>query len=253
MHFFGEILDLNGRHPRHSCAAGGSAREKRRRQPVAVTSASQFPDGAQQLDRDRRVQVAVVAVNSRRGPIRQTESPLLASFAASGVGDAHGVNGLGQIPAKRSHLVSVGLQRLLDAVVDLSPRITKGNDSGKVRQVRAPTTVLGLFEDYDVFAHRRCSGPLAFRMLESVPTGMVWLFPATTMRPASPGRPHTSSEPRWRRTSHPASRSASLTSRYFLGTLVTVRPKPDASEAAVLSQPQWVSTESAAPGFTLSQ
>src|SRR3954468_16737171 len=66
-------------------------------------------------------------------------------------------------------------------------------------------------------------------MLESVPTGTVWLpFPATTMRTDSPGRPQTSCEPRWRRISQPASRSASLTSRYFFGTDATVRPEPDA-------------------------
>ena len=65
-------------------------------------------------------------------------------------------------------------------------------------------------------------------MLESVPTGTVSLsLPATTIRAVSPDLPHTSCDPRWRKTSQPATFSAERISRYYLGIARNVRRGTD--------------------------
>jgi hypothetical protein len=75
------------------------------------------------------------------------------------------MNRLGKRPPKRAHFFGVRQQRLPDELLCLASRVSERHHAGKVRQVRTPATVLGLFEDHDVLAHRSCSRPLAFRML----------------------------------------------------------------------------------------
>lgn len=47
--------------------------------------------------------------------------------------------------------------------------------AGPLRDVGTPAAVVGPLIDDDVFAQRRCSSPLALRMLPRVPTGAVAL------------------------------------------------------------------------------
>lgn len=80
-------------------------------------------------------------------------------------------------------VLRVRSKRLLNAAGDLLTSSAQSNDTWEVRQVRTPCAVFGLLVDDYVLAQRRCSKPLAFLMLPSVPTGTVALsLPATTIR-----------------------------------------------------------------------
>ena len=104
----------------------------------------------------------------------------------------------------------------------------------EIGRVGAPATVVRTFKDHYVLAHLRCSRPLALGCWSSVPTGTVSLL-ATTIRAFSPGLPQTSfAIPSRRNTSHPASRRAVRTSRYFFRHTPT-RAAPDARSSAALS------------------
>lgn len=113
-------------------------------------------------------------------------------------------------------ILGVSGQSLLDASDDFLARRAKRDDPRDVWEVSPPLAVLGLLVDDHVLAQRKCSKPLAFLMLPSVPTGTDALsLPATTIRWGRCGCAHTLCEPRWRTTSQPASYSAARTSRYF--------------------------------------
>src|SRR4051812_689212 len=90
----------------------------------------------------------------------------------------------------------------------------------KVDGAHAPAAVGRLFVDHGVFGHRRSSSAVARRMAASVPVGTsrLALPPAgtTTSRPS--GWRQISWLPRMRTCVQPASRSARITSRYFLAT-----------------------------------
>jgi len=112
--------------------------------------------------------------------------------------------------------MGVRIESLLNAVGDLVACGAERDYPRQVGEVRAPSTVVGTLEDDYVAAHRRCSRPLALRMLASVPMGTVSLsLPATTIRAVSPGRLQTSCDPRCRTTSQPAAFRVDRTSRYF--------------------------------------
>ena len=114
-------------------------------------------------------------------------------------------------------ILGVSSESLLDPSHDLLARRAERNDPGHVWEVSPPLTVACLLVDDHVLAQRKCSKPVAFLMLPSVPTGTVALpLPATTIRSGRCGCAHTSCEPRWRTTSQPASCNAARTSRYFL-------------------------------------
>ena len=142
----------------------------------------------------------------------------LAPQGLSGYG-ASDVVGRWQSETTLGEILGVGGQSLLDASRYLLARRAKRNDPRNVREVSPPLAVLGLLVDDHVLAQRKCSGPVAFLMLPSVPTGTVALpLPATTIRSGRCGCAHTSCEPRSWTTSQPASCSAARTSRYFFGT-----------------------------------
>ena len=54
---------------------------------------------------------------------------------------------------------------------ETSSRVLASATTGNIREICAPTAAVGSFDHNYVLAHRRCSNPLALRMLESVPTG----------------------------------------------------------------------------------
>ncbi len=123
-----------------------------------------------------------------------------------------------QPEAAFGEILGVSGQSLLDPSRDLLASRAERNDPSDVWEVSPPLTVFGLLVDDHVLAQRKCSKPLAFLMLPSVPTGTVaLLLPATTIRSGRCGCAHTSCEPRWRTTSQPASCNAARTSRYFFG------------------------------------
>jgi hypothetical protein len=99
----------------------------------------------------------------------------------------------GELCAQGAHLLGIRVKRLLNPRSNLVARLAECDDAAKVGEAGAPSAVIGLFEDDYVFAHRRCSKPLAQRMLESVPTGTMLSpsFAATKIRASLPGRAQT--------------------------------------------------------------
>src|SRR5256885_3422055 len=71
--------------------------------------------------------------------------------------------------AGATELVEVEADGLAHAGYGLVVRVAVGDDSRQVGRVGAPA-VLALLIDHDVLGHRSSSGPVARRMLPSVPT-----------------------------------------------------------------------------------
>src|SRR5688572_5830054 len=107
-----------------------------------------------------------------RGSLR-TRAGLRQRALGDGSGRSDGLacrDGVGEVLSERRNLLGIGEERFTDTFGHFVPGAAERDDPGQIREVGPPSAVVGSFENDYVLAHRRCSSPLALRMLESVPT-----------------------------------------------------------------------------------
>jgi hypothetical protein len=194
----------------------GTPHNHKHNPPWGAGATPRFRSGPGAANGRRSSSVVSTDLNTK-AMLRRAPCDLAPLRGLRGYGSGHVVR-LRQSETAFGEILGVCGQSLLDASRDLLASPAKRDDPRDVWEVSPPLAILGLLVDDHVLAQRKCSKPLAFLMLPSVPTGTVALpLPATTIRSGRCGCAHTSWEPRWRTTSQPASFSAARTSRYFFG------------------------------------